>query len=95
MYLSTIPGFLLCTSLMCLASLSFLIAMSLMFTAVSLVLIFIATMLYLKKSFFSLVRALCGGGCADGLCGALCGPLCGGVVRVQFCRTVVCFVCIM
>ena len=42
MYLVTIPGCFLCTSLMCLASLSFLIAMSLMFTAVSLISIFIA-----------------------------------------------------
>ena len=41
MYLFTIPGFFLCTSLMCLASLSFLIAMSLMFIAVSLISMFI------------------------------------------------------
>ena len=41
MYLFTIPGFFLCTSLMSLASLSLLIAMSLMFIAVSLISMFI------------------------------------------------------
>ena len=45
MYLFTIPGFFLCTSVMCLASLLFLIAMSLMLTAVSLISIFIANSL--------------------------------------------------
>ena len=61
MYLFTIPGFLLCTSLMCLASLSFLIAMSLMFTAVSLVLIFIASSLSsaMISLIFSVVYLIC------------------------------------
>ena len=45
MYIFTIPGFFLCTSLMCPASLSFLIAMSLMLTAVSSISMFIANSL--------------------------------------------------
>ena len=56
MYLFTIPGFFLCTSLMCPASLSFLIAMSLMFTAVSLVPIFIASSL--SSAMISLIELL-------------------------------------
>ena len=61
MYLFTIPGLLLCTSLMCLASLSFLIAMSLMFTAVSLVLIVIASSLSsaMISLIFSVVYLIC------------------------------------
>ena len=61
MYLFTIPGFFLCTSLMCPASLSFLIAMSLMFTAVSLVLIFIASSVSsaMISLIFSVVYLIC------------------------------------
>ena len=57
MYLFTIPGFFLCTSLMCPASLSFLIAMSLMFTAVSLISIFIANSL--RSAMISLIFQCC------------------------------------
>ena len=61
MYLFTIPGFFLCTSLMCPASLSFLIAMSLMFTAVSLISIFIANSLRsaMISLIFSVVYLMC------------------------------------
>ena len=61
MYLFTIPGFFLCTSLMCPASLSFLIAMSLMFTAVSLISIFIANSLCaaMISLIFSVVYLMC------------------------------------
>ena len=61
MYLFTIPGFFLCTSFMCPASLSFLIAMSLMFTAVSLISIFIANSLRsaMISLIFSVVYLMC------------------------------------
>ena len=61
MYLFTIPGFFLCTSLMCLASLLFLIAMSLMLTAVSLISIFIANSLCsaMISLIFSVVYLMC------------------------------------
>ena len=61
MYLFTIPGFFLCTSLMCPASLLFLIAMSLMFTAVSLISIFIANSLRsaMISLIFSVVYLMC------------------------------------
>ena len=61
MYLFTIPGFLRCASLMCLASLSLLIAMSLMFTAVSLISIFIANSLCsaMISLIFNVVYLIC------------------------------------
>ena len=61
MYLFTIPGFFLCTSLMCPASLLFLIAMSLMFTAVSLISIFIVHSLRsaMISLIFSVVYLIC------------------------------------
>ena len=61
MYPFTIPEFFLCTSLMCLASLSFLIAMSLMFTAVSLISILIANSLCsaMISRIFSVVYLMC------------------------------------
>ena len=61
MYLFTIPGCFLCTSLMCLASLSFLIAMSLMLTAVSSISIFIANSLCsaMISLIFSVVYLMC------------------------------------
>ena len=61
MYLFTIPGFFICTSSMCPASLSFLIAMSLTFTAVSLISIFIANSLCsaMISLIFSVVYLIC------------------------------------